>query len=266
LGFSVVTLAWANATPFLHRLSRGEGLLLAVNASIILSARPDLPTFLAQISVSALVLTLLYFFNDVHDCRDDINDSGKNQALVTFCVQHRARLYRLLALEHALVLLVALTLLGQRSALAVAAVFAVNVAYSTVFKRLPVIDVPFVFLWGATYAMVPGTTTPLAVVALVGVMTSICHVFQISRDRKVDAVNGVRTSAGGSSWLPVLQMAASGVAMAALLYAQLGAVAAATAAIPLVLRWTLPNQAAWLLSKAYYAVIWLVVLGALDVP
>jgi hypothetical protein len=250
LGFSVVTLAWANATPFLHRLSRGEGLLLAVNASIILSARPDLPTFLAQILVSALVLTLLYFFNDVH----------------TFCVQHRARLYRLLALEHALVLLVALTLLGQRSALAVAAVFAVNVAYSTVFKRLPVIDVPFVFLWGATYAMVPGTTTPLAVVALVGVMTSICHVFQISRDRKVDAVNGVRTSAGGSSWLPVLQMAASGVAMAALLYAQLGAVAAATAAIPLVLRWTLPNQAAWLLSKAYYAVIWLVVLGALDVP
>jgi len=251
--------------PLLHRLTRGEGLLLVVNASLILVARPDLPTGLAQIAISAAVLTVLYFYNDVHDCREDVNDPGKSRAFVTYCVEHRAGLYRLLAIEHGLVLLAAWLLLGQRSALAVAAVFAVNVAYSNFFKRIPVVDVPFVFLWGALYAMVPGTFTPLAVVAMVGVMTSICHVFQISRDLEVDTVNHVRTSAGVAAWLPEAQLIACSAAMAGLLYALLGAAAAASAAIPLLLRWVLPNQPAWLLSKAYYAVVWLLVLGVFDI-
>lgn len=259
----LATLAWTNLTPLLHRLARGEGLLLAVNLSIALFARPDAITFLAQALVSTAVVALLYCLNDVYDCRHDLNDAGKDQTFVNFCVHHRVRLFRVLALQKAGVVLLALVLLGLRSAVAVAAVFLVNLAYSAIFKGRAAIDVLWVALWGALYAMVPGVEIPLVVLALVGVMTSICHVFQITRDRPVDDVNRVHTSAVAARWLPTAQMAIACIAMGLILGYQLGPAAAASAATPLVLRLTMnSNQTAWLISKVYYGVMWLLVLGA----
>lgn len=262
-GLGISTLLWVNAKPLLNRLKRGEGLLLAVNVSIVLFARPDAATLLAQGFVSTAVLALLYGLNDVYDCGSDLNDPGKDQALARFCVAHRGRLLGILQLEKVGVVLLALALLGARSAGVVAALFLVNLAYSAVLKGKAGLDVLWVGLWGALYAMVPGAV-PLDLVLLVGVMTSICHIFQILRDRDADDTNHIQTSAVVSRWLPFAQLGVGCAAMAAVLWSSLGPLAAASAFVPLLLGLTLAsNQTAWLVSKAYYGIIWLLVLGAL---
>ena len=233
-----------------------------VALSIALFARPDAMTFLAQAFVATAVLTLLYFLNDVYDCRNDLNDEGKDQSFVRFCVLHRARLFQIMAVEKAVTIALALVLLGPRSAIAVVAVFVVNFVYSTVFKGRAFLDVPWACLWGALYVLVTGVVVPFTVLALVGIMTSICHVFQIRRDRHVDEVNRVNTSAVAAPWLATTQMAIACIAMGLILGYHLGPFGAASAATPLVLHLTMKNWLAWMLSKAYYAVVWLLVLGA----
>jgi hypothetical protein len=258
----VSRIVWAHVAPLVNRFWRGEGLLLAVNLSIVLAGRPDLATFLAQALVSTVVITLLYLLNDVWDCRQDLNDPGKDQSLVRFYVEYRSSFLAIVALESVGAVLLALTLLGPRSAIAAAAVLLVNVAYSTVLKGRAVVDVVVVAAWGAASAALPGNV-PLSLLALVGIMTSICHVFQITRDRPFDDVNRIRTSAVVAPWLPVAQLAIGCLAMGLVLGYLLGPAVGLTAATPLVLRLLLrSNQAAWLLSKAYYAAIWLLALGA----
>ena len=261
--FGGATLVWCAVTPLLHRVRRGEGQLLAVNASVALWYLSDLGTLLLQILISAAVLALLYLLNDVFDARRDLNDPAKYQTFVAFCVTHRTRLFGVLAVGHVAVFLLAWLLLGPRSAAAVAAVSIVNLLYSSFIKGMVAIDIPFVALWGGLFVLVPGLGLPIALVAMVGVMTSICHVFQITRDTDVDRLNRVRTSSVTSRWFPEVELVLLCVAMAAILWSVLGPVAAVTAAVPLVLRHSLPNQTAWLLSKAYYGLIWLVVLGRL---
>lgn len=265
LPIGVATIAWAHTGPLVNRFPRGEGLLLAVCLSIAFAARPDAATFWAQVLVSTVVMALLYLLNDVYDCRQDLNDPGKDQALVRFYVPRRSSLLGLVALESAGAVLLAVALLGARSGIAVATVLLVNVAYSTVLKGRAVVDVLCVAVWGAAIAAVPGVAVPLSLLALVGIMTSICHIFQITRDRSIDDVNRIRTSAVAASWLPGAQLAIACGAMGLVLGDLLGPAAAATAATPLVLRLALrSNQTAWLLSKAYYAVIWLVALGTVS--
>jgi 4-hydroxybenzoate polyprenyltransferase len=263
-GLGIGTLFWVNARPLLNRLERGEGLLLAVNLSIVLVARPDVAILLAQVLISTVVLALLYGLNDVYDCARDRNDPGKDQALARFCVAHRRRLLGILQVQKVAVVLAAFALLGARSAGAVAALFLVNLAYSAILKGKAGLDVLWVGLWGALYAMVPGVALPLEAVLLVGVMTSICHVFQILRDRDADDANRIQTSAVASRWLPYAQLGACCSVMAAVLWSTLGPLAAASAFAPLALRLLLEsNQTAWLASKAYYGIVWLLVLRSL---
>jgi len=265
--FGLLPLVRAHVAPLVNRLWRGEGVLLALNVSIALATRPDLWTLLEQAAISTAVLGLLYMLNDVYDCHEDLRDPGKDQVFVRFCIRHRGLLFRLLAVEQAATAGLALALLGPRSATAVAAVFLVNLAYSAVLKGRAAIDVPWVALWGACYAMVPGVPLPLTVVALVGVMTSICHVFQITRDLPFDVVNRIRTSAVAVRWLPLAQLAGGCLVMGLLLGDLLGPGVILSAAVPLLARLTLrSNQAAWLLSKAYYGAIWLWVLGVVHGP
>jgi hypothetical protein len=264
LSFGPASVAWALATPLLHRLARGEGLLLAVNVSIILLAVRNPSSIVAHLFVSTVTLVLLYFLNDLHDCHGDLNDPHKEQVFVRFLVEHRRRMAILLAVLTGGLVAVTFGLVGAPAALAVAMVSLVNLTYSALFKGMAGLDVLLVTVWGASYAAVPGVALPWTIPALVGVMTGICHVFQIWRDRDVDRTNAVRTSAVVSSWLTVVELALLCSALGALLFVHLGLAAALTAAAPLALHFGLrSNQAAWLLSKLYYAVVWLVVLARL---
>lgn len=259
--FDAAAIAWALVAPLAHRLGRFEGLLLAVNVSLALAMMGDASTFLTRVLISTVVLGLLYLLNDVYDAPRDVSDPGKDARFVAFCAAHRSRLFGLLVAAKLGVVLLAWVSLGRQSAFAVGALFVVNVAYSAFFKGFPALDVPIVALWGALYPMVLGPGVPLSLTGLVGAMTAVCHVFQITRDREIDDSNRIRTSAVAASWLPNVQLALLCAAMGVLLFDALGVLGGLSAAVPLVLRYgSRTNQWAWILSKAYFAVVWLVLL------
>ncbi|MEL6547893.1 MAG: hypothetical protein AAFQ82_24925, partial [Myxococcota bacterium] len=200
------SLVWAHTVPLAHRLRRGEGHLFAVAMSLAW-AGGDPGRWWAQGLVAGATLMLLYLVNDLHDCRGDLNDPGKNRAFTEFLVAHRRRMTGLLMAEHVALVAVSASLLGGRSAVAVAAVSAVNLLYSVWLKGMASFDAPWVALWAALYLMVPDSGVPLTVVAIPAVMTAIAHAYQIVRDRDVDAINRIRTSAVADLKLPTMQIA-----------------------------------------------------------
>lgn len=247
--------------PLLRRFRRGEGQLLAVNLSIVVASGAGPARLAAQLLVSGLVLTLLYYLNDLFDAPNDVNDPGKDQALVRYLLRNRTALAWWLFAEHLAMILLARLLLGTWSALAVLAVFVVNLAYSAWLKGKAAVDVPWVAVWGAAYALVTGVVAPASLFAIVGAMTGITHIFQITRDRGVDAVNGIRTSAVAGLWLPPTQLAIASAVMGVCLGIHLGPWVGASAAVPFLLYVFLAsNQTGWLLAKAYYGLVWIVLL------
>lgn len=258
---SLRTLVWAHLMPLTHRLERGEGLLYPVALSLVVGVSPA-PRLIAQALVALVALGLLYFVNDLSDCHRDLNDPGKNRDLTTYLVRHRPTLVRLVLAEHVLLVLVAYVAIGWRSAVAVAAVTVVNLIYSAALKGTPVVDAPWVALWGGLYLLVIAPEDPLSLIAVPAVMTAVMHAHQVLRDREIDRINAVGTSAVTRRWLPSLQIALACVAMVVLVSHHRGPWLGASAVIPFVLHATLrSNQVAWFASRAYFAVIWLVLLG-----
>lgn len=266
LSLDTRTVLQAVVLPTLRRLQRAEGVLLAINASIILT-HPSTPLrMLMQLVVSAAVLALLYAYNDVYDCEADLENPKKDRALVELLILHRARIVRLLiGLSFAMVA-VALVTLGTASAIATAAVLGINVVYSHFFKHMVVIDVVWVGLCGATYILTPGIPLDVGILLLVTLMTAVSHVFQTLGDRAVDDRNAVSTTAVVSPGLATALLVVFCAATAWVVARWFGPVAAVTAFVPLVAHVVLHDaERAWLVAKAYFALLWLALLGFADV-
>lgn len=251
----------AHLRPLSNRVERGEGQLLAINLSLIVAGGSGLVVGLLEGLFSALLLANLYFVNDVLDAPGDVDDPGKDGAFVGLLLRHRQWFIALLAVEHLLFPSVAWALFGWKSGAAVAGVLAVNVAYSLYLKGVAFVDAPAVALWGLLYALVVGCDLPFRVYASVALMTMITHTFQIVRDRRVDALTSVRTSAVAYDWLPMLFIASACAGLAACLAENLGPWGGISACIPLLLFKALrSNQAAWLAAKFYFGVVWVLLL------
>jgi 4-hydroxybenzoate polyprenyltransferase len=250
-----------HALSLWNRVKRGEGQLLAINVSLAIASRPSLEKALLLGAFSTVVLVVLYFLNDVLDAPRDRHDRGKDQDHVEALLGRRPFLLKLLAFEHVLLPALAWALFGWLSALGTALVLLVNAAYSLSLKGRAYLDVPWVAVWGALYALSTGLTYPFVVYASVGLMTGITHVFQITRDRDVDTLNAVRTSAVASRFLPSAELALCCVGLALCLRSVLGDLAGVSALAPLVLHALVrSNQDAWLLSKGYLGLMWLLLL------
>ncbi len=258
----LVALGWAVANSTLHRIRRGEGALLAINVSLIVF-HGDLFTLrgLAQALVSVLAILVMYAFNDLYDAPVDWRNPKKDRALIATWMEHRrAGMLATFGLK-ALTLAVAVAALGLPAAAAVAAVMIVNVVYSTMLKGVPVADVAAVWVWGSLYAAIVDPS--FAVVFLVGLMTGVCHLFQALDDRKPDAENGIRTTAVRSATLSRNVLVALTLLLFAALWGPLGLVGAATAFVPLAIFFVVADAGVgWLLTKAYFAVVWLWFLGS----
>ncbi len=257
-------VAWALAASTWHRIRRGEGALLAINFSLIAlqtGQGGDGARAAALVVVCTLAIGLMYAFNDLHDAPVDWTNPKKDRRLIAVWVEHRRVGMLAIAALTLVTLGLALATLGPRATAAAAAVMIVNVAYSMRLKGAPVADIAIVWLWGALYA---GIVSPsVALVFLVGVMTGVCHLFQALGDRDSDAANHIDTTAVHSATLPRDVLIVLGVLMAVALYGTLGIVGAARAAIPLL--FFCPVAVAtvgWLLTKGYFAIVWLAVLGA----
>jgi hypothetical protein len=151
--------------------------------------------------------------------------------------------------------------LGTAATAAVAAVMVVNVVYSTMLKGVAVADVAAVWIWGSLYA---GIVDPsFAVTFLVGLMTGVCHLFQALDDRMPDAENGIQTTAVRSASLSRNVLVVLTLCLVASLYGGIGVAAALTAVVPLAIFYAVADAGiGWLLTKAYFAVVWLWFLGA----
>jgi 4-hydroxybenzoate polyprenyltransferase len=128
-------------------------------------------------------------------------------------------------------------------------------------KGVPVADVAAVWVWGSLYAAI--VAPAFAVTFLVGLMTGVCHLFQALDDRGPDAQNGIETTAVRSAALARNVLVALTVCLVASLYAGIGTAAAVTAVVPLAIFFAVDDAGiGWLLTKAYFAVVWLWFLGA----
>src|SRR5262249_49149751 len=130
-----------------------------------------------------ICIVALYLFNDIVDARDDQHNPKKDQRLAALYVQYRV-LFAVVWFAFAILTLLGGALLDPRAAFWIAAVSLLNGGYSLVSKRIPLVDVLSVGLWGAAYAAI--VTDATACIVMIGAMTAICHIYQASEDREAD--------------------------------------------------------------------------------
>ena len=257
---TALALVWAGIASTLHRVQRGEGALPAVNLSLVALLGSGQPSPLASILISGLAIGLMYAVNDLIDAPTDSNNPKKDLALVSTYLAHARVASVALVVLHLAAVGWALLALGPRAAAAVAGVMVVNLVYSTVLKGVPVIDVVWCGLWGALYAAIVEPAPGLLL--LVGLMTAVCHLYQALDDRASDAANAITTTAVRSPTLSRNVLAALSSLLFLALYPTLGLVWALTAFTPLAIYFACDRpHVAWLLTKAYFGVMWLSVLG-----
>jgi 4-hydroxybenzoate polyprenyltransferase len=259
LAWAPLAIAWAGVASTLHRIRRGEGALLAVNLSLLAYHGGGLGEGLASAAVSVLAILLMYAFNDLYDAPADVSNPKNDRAVTTIYLEHRRAFgMAMLALKLATIAL-AFAFVGPRATVAVTGVLIVNVVYSMFLKGVPVADVVWCGVWGALYAAIVSGSPSLLL--LVGLMTAVCHVYQTLDDRVSDAANGIMTTAVRSASLSRNVLIALSVLLWASLYEPLGAWAL-TAFTPLALFFLTGRPVAgWVLSKVYFAAVWLCLLG-----
>ncbi len=135
----------------------------------------------------------------------------------------------------------------------------VNVVYSTILKGVPVVDVVGAALGGALCRHRGAAPT---LVVLVGLMTAVCHLYQALDDREPDAANAITTTAVRSPTLSRNVLVALSAALVVMVLPPFGRVGALTAFTPLAIYFVCDNPGTgWLLTKAYFGVMWLALLG-----
>lgn len=247
--------------PLFERFRLGEGALLAINAAVIWFLAPEPFRGAVQLVLSFVVIAALYSFNDLVDCQADRHNPKKNQKLVSAFVDHEREFTAFLYGLQMLLVVLAWVLLDLRTALVVIAIFAINMLYSLRIKGVPFADIVLVGVWGGIYCAIPDT--PWRFCLLVGIMTTVSHVFQILVDRDVDTQNDVHTTAVRSLRTTTAVLAGICVALYVALLQPLGALWGLTAFAPLALHLAIARtETAWMLSRIYFGAVLLVTLGA----
>ena len=253
-------IAWAMAASTFHRFWLGEGVLIAINVSILLYRGVGPAELIAGTIVSVLTLGVMYAFNDAYDAVADQHNPKKDQRQVSAYIDYRATSYRILFAAKVVTVVLAWLLLGPISAAATATVLAVNFIYSTALKGVPIVDVAWCGIWGAAFAAI--VLAPRDLMILAGLMTAVCHLYQALGDRAADAENRITTTAVFSSSASAAVLFVLSAMIGLMLRAPLGDLLAVTALIPFALFFLLRNpHVAWILTKVYYGVVWLAVLG-----
>ncbi len=241
--------------PLLRRFQVAEGMLLAVNASLLVAQRVGVARGVSHAAHSLSVLMLMYALNDWWDARNDAKNPRKDRDLARTLVTHRRPFGVVLLVLHLAAIGVAFAL-GPTVAALTTAVLAANGAYTAIFKGIPVIDVALVGVWGALFASLVG---PCSVVVAVGAMTAVSHVFQAMGDRDADLEAGVTTTAVSRA-LALAVLGGCCIVLACGLHALIGNLAF-VGFVPLALALVLRRSVvAWVASKAVFGLAWLLVL------
>lgn len=251
---SAARRGWALTAPLNHRILRGEGGLLIVNWSLAFTSNPALEATVLAVA-SLLCLCGLYLFNDLVDAREDLENPKKDHRLAELYVRERS-LFLLLWFAITTLAIALAGLIRATSAIAMVTVVAVNVAYSLRFKRLPVVDIVWVGLWGCAFGAIVSDSP--AWLAMIGAMTAACHIYQASEDREVDRRHGLRTSAT-LPWavLSAIQVALSLILAGAAWHIVGDRIALTLLAFPFYwFFWRRSVRIAWIVAKVHFTIVW----------
>lgn len=240
--------------PLFHRIRRGEGGLLVVNATLAWQYR-SVGEAVGLTLASLLCLLALYLFNDIVDAPDDRHNPKKDRQLASEYAQERSLFLALWLVTTGLAVLAGAAV-EPRAALWVGAVSGVNVVYSLLCKKVPFVDIVWVALWGGAYASI--ATDATGWIVLVAAMTAVCHIYQISEDRGADAASGIATSATlRASVQTLLQAALTGV-LAAAAWSVSGSLVALTllALFAYWLAWRDRPGVGWIVAKVHFSFVW----------
>jgi 4-hydroxybenzoate polyprenyltransferase len=253
-------LARAAFLPLWRRLETGEGALAAVNVAVLVSGQASVGESLRGAALAAGVLAHLYCFNDWIDAPADLSNPRKDSVLARTMIHDRRTIGVALAASLLPLLVLAAVDGGRRLAWALAVV-TVNAAYSLRLKKIPLVDVAWVGVWGYSFVAMAGARAEFC--GLIGIMTGICHVFQTLIDRRSDESNGLRTTAVDSPAMAQALLWLLCILLAGALHQFLGSAWAVTAIAPAVFgRFLKDRWLAWMASKTYFAAALLAVIKA----
>lgn len=204
------------------RLRRLEMANLAGAAAIALTLHLPPLDFAVRMTFAALLNLLVYLNNDYCNVSEDLEAEDRDLEKTRFLSEHlgAARAAQLALV----VVLVIIGLLWSRGLLvALAAGGGVCWAYSAALKRVAVVDVLSIMLWGLAMPLV-GFPLDLAAgwcLALqLALFTGVFEAIQVVRDRAADAEAGVRTTAVVLG-VPATRRIALGLILVSALYTSL---------------------------------------------
>jgi 4-hydroxybenzoate polyprenyltransferase len=251
--------------PLLARIRRGEGQIVLAAVGLAAAERGASLALLASAVISLAFLASLYGLNDLCDAERDLADPGKDRELALALLASRTRGLWCVGGAQAASTAAAWVAAGPSAGGAVAACAAINALYSLRWKGVPGLDLACAPLWGGSFAATCGGQDPL-ILGAVGAMTTVCHVFQTRRDRIPDRRNGIRTTSVARPELALAALVLGTAVLAAALALRTSLLVAATAGLPLALALASggrANQRAWLLSKLWFGIAFLILLGEL---
>ena len=248
------TIAHTALFSLWQRLKLGEGGLLGMVAWLVAWESRDIVVTVLVTGLLALLLTSLYLFNDVCDRIVDAHNPKKTAAHRRPLLE-QPRTFALLAVGlHLGVAGAAWYALGSWAAGSTLLLLLLNPLYSLWVKRIPVLDVFTVGVMGG--ALVGLGTDALDLLLLAATMTAISHAFQTRVDERADRAVGIASSAVAAhrNWIWL----ALAVAYGCTVFVRLGALAAASAALPfLLLRLAHDANPAWMLARVYFGAVWI---------
>lgn len=180
-----------------YRLRRLEMANLAAAVAIMLALRLPAGELLVRTAFGVLLNLLVYLNNDWFDLEDDLLTSTRDRAKTAFLSSHRAAGMR-----------AQLGLLGLLGGFAIvwggglgwSLVLGAGIcaAYSAWLKRRPVLDVAAMMAWGVAMpavAVPPGYEAGWWLLGQLALFSGVFETIQVLRDREIDALRGIRTTA-----------------------------------------------------------------------
>ena len=245
--------------PLVERVKKGEGGLILFNVLLSVFFYRNLSMVVLQSLLAILSMSMLYGFNDYVDRNADLVNPKKNPTLTKRIGQHHLYFILLNLLISFGCIALAIRLVDYKKGLLVAALLVVNMVYSLRVKSLPIADLIIVGIWGSLFVSIVADV-PYPLIGVVGLMTSIAHLFQAITDREVDAQNQVDTSATKFK-NPIFLLLGFSALLSYSIYLLLGVLAGASAFIPaLSFLWIKNVHTTWNVSRVYFGTTWLLIL------
>lgn len=247
------------------RLRNLEMVNLAGAVSIALALRLPWPEVLYRAGFAFLLNVFVYLNNDYLDAEDDLKAEARNTRQTAFLVEH---MDAALAVQWALVGLLVVAALAFDASLLAALVFGGGtcVLYSARLKRVPVLDVAAMAVWGLSMPLCGfplGNPLGLCLALQLGGFAAVYEAIQVLRDARQDAAAGIRTTAvvlgpARTRWLSRGLMLLVAIFAALVLHPIAALIAAGALLVPLE---GADIERRWTVVKIIYAAAWLLVCG-----